>query len=207
MMVARAIAVLWLPVFHRYRSRDIKHVPTAGAVILAPNHTSYLDPVVITYPLRHRRLYYLAWHQLFANRYFAALIRRLGAIPLDTDRRADRAAFEAALALLRDGEAVCLFPEGIRGWDGQLYSLQSGVARLAVASGAPIIPVAVSGTLEAWPRWRRLPRAFVPITVRFLPPILPRPAATSAERKAETLRLMGELRDSLTQALERPARH
>jgi 1-acyl-sn-glycerol-3-phosphate acyltransferase len=205
MAVARAIATVWLPLCYWYRSSGSEHVPPRGAVILAPNHTSFLDPVLVTYPIRQRRLYYLAWHQLFANPAFAWVIRALGAISLDTERKADRVAYEKALHLLREGEAICLFPEGVRGWDGRLYPLQSGVARLAMASGAPIIPVAVRGALEAWPRWRSLPRAFVPISVRYLEPIIPQPTTNAAERRAETQRLLTELDRVLRRSLESPA--
>jgi len=206
MGIARAIARVWLPLAYWYRAEGVSHVPDAGPVILAPNHTSFLDPILITYPLTKRRLYYLAWHRLFGNPVFARLIRALGAISLDTDRKADRAAFEAALALLKHGEAICLFPEGIRGWDGRLYPLQPGVARLALATGAPIVPVVVEGALEAWPRWRLLPGAFTPIRVTFLPAIRPRECRSATERRAESDRLLAELQTALRSRLESRAR-
>jgi 1-acyl-sn-glycerol-3-phosphate acyltransferase len=203
MLIARVIAVVWLPTVHRFRSRGVANVPIQGAVILAPNHTSYLDPILVTYPIR-RRLYYLAWHQLFANRLFGWVIRSLGAISIDTDKRSDRAAYESALSQLRAGRAVAIFPEGVRGWDGSLHPLQPGVARLAVASGAPIVPVIVRGAFECWPRWQLLPRLFVPLSVEFLPPLRPAVVDGAGDRRREAERLLRELEDALRSAMNRP---
>jgi 1-acyl-sn-glycerol-3-phosphate acyltransferase len=202
MALCRVVATVLLPLGYRFRSSGLAAVPTSGPVVLAPNHTTYLDPVFISYAVP-RRVFYLAWHRLFSQRHFAWLIRSLGAVSLDTDSEADRSSYETALGLLRDGECLCLFPEGVRGWDGKLYPLQPGVARLALAAGAPIIPIAVHGGLDAWPRWRAIPRLFVPVRVEVLEPIHPRPCTSAVERRAETKRLLLALEESLASALLR----
>ena len=175
-----------------YRCEGAEHFPPSGAAILAPNHTTYLDPVVMSYAFP-RRLLYLAWDQLFTVPALRYIIIRLGAIPVATDESADRRAWQTALAALRAGEAICIFPEGLRGWDGKLNPLRPGVARLAVAAGAPIVPVWIEGGLDVWPRWRLIPRLFRRVRVRVLPPLKPQPTSSASERRAEVLRLTAEL--------------
>lgn len=185
-----------LPVGFFFRSEGFEQVPDTGPVIIAPNHTSYLDPYLISYPMR-RPVYFLAWEGLFRSRLVGGALRRLGAIPLDTKRGSDRDAYEAALVLLRAGHAVALFPEGGRGWDGRLNPLRPGAGRLAAATGAPIFPVQLGGVFQAWPRWQRFPTFFRPVRSRCLAPLTPRPCRNPAERRAEAIRLT----DSLEQAL------
>lgn len=182
-----------------YRCEGAHNFPPHGAAILAPNHTTYLDPVIMSYVFP-RRLLYLAWDQLFAVPALRFIIIRLGAIPIATNESADRRAWQTAIEALRAGEALCIFPEGVRGWDGKLNPLRPGVARLAVATGTPIVPIWIDGGLEVWPRWRMIPRLFRPVRVRILPPLQPRPAASGAERRAEVERLTAELETALLQA-------
>lgn len=173
---------------YHYQSFGEENVPATGAAILAPNHTSFLDPIFVTYPI-YRPLYFLAWHRLFIG-HFGTLIRRMGAIPVDTDRKSDRGAFEGALEVLRAGELLCIFPEGMRGWDGALNPVQPGAARLAVATGSPIIPVVIEGALDVWPRWKTMPRIRGRVTVRYLPALVPvQPEGAKGKREAvEALR-------------------
>lgn len=168
-----------------YTSEGADRIPAEGPVILAPNHTSYMDPFLVVYPVR-RPIYFLAWNALFRAPISGPIIPRLGAVPLDVKARADRGAWRCVRDLLGAGRIVCIFPEGIRGWDSSLNPIQAGVARLSAATGAPIVPVWIDGAVEAWPRWRLLPRAFVPIRVRFLEPI--RPGGEESEKgRAQSL--------------------
>ncbi len=177
----------------------VANVPPTGAVILAGNHPSYLDPVLISLPIR-RRIRFMAWDKLFAIPVFGSLIRFLGAFPVDTSKR-DQQAFAQALEVLQSGEALGIFPEaGLSKGERVNALLKSGAARLAIAARCPIVPVTIAGARAAWPRgqWLPLPRK---ITVKYHPPLQPRVrAAWTAETELEAARALTE---ELRQAIER----
>lgn len=180
-----------------YRVLGRERLPKDGAVILAANHLSYLDPVMIGISMG-RNLRYMAWVALFRNRVFAWFIRSMGAFPVDPDSW-DVAAFRTALAVLKNGRWLVIFPEGVRSDDGQPKPLKAGVAHLAMRSGATIVPVRIEGTYEAWPRHNRLPRPFRRCQVRFGDPIPPPKlnGRDPATRHAAVDALLAQLRDAL----------
>jgi 1-acyl-sn-glycerol-3-phosphate acyltransferase len=135
---------------------DPRNVPAAGAVIIASNHQSYFDPVIVG-SCNRRIMQYMARDTLFRNRMFGRLIRTFNAFPVKRGAT-DVTAIKHSLRLLREGKALLLFPEGTRTADGRVGSAQPGVVALARRSRAPIVPVAVDGVYEAWPRGQRLPR-------------------------------------------------
>ena len=143
-------------------------VPREGALLLASNHLSVLDPAMIGAVLP-RELDYMAKTELFRIPGFGALIRRLNAHPVDR-AGSDSAALRLALRLLGDGRAVLVFPEGTRGTEGHLQPARAGAGMLAALSGAPVVPVYVQGSGRALPRGTVLPRPRR-ITVTFGAPI------------------------------------
>jgi 1-acyl-sn-glycerol-3-phosphate acyltransferase len=186
---------------HFFRTRGGReHCPKEGPVILAPNHTSYFDPPLVTISVR-RPVHYIASAYLFKNPLFSAIIRRLGAVPVDLGKSADRAAYETTLRLLLRGRVVCLFPEGTRSKDGKLAPFKAGVGRLAVAAGATIVPISIHGSHQTWPRKHKFPTPFIPIRTVVHPPLVPRPTTTAAEKREEANRLMTELERVLKSAL------
>jgi glycerol-3-phosphate dehydrogenase (NAD(P)+) len=155
--------VYWLvravlqPFFHLYfRLSRIgrEHVPD-GPVIIASNHRSFLDPFVIA-TIARRPLYYVAKEELFRNRFTAWLLNNLGAFPVRRGR-GDGDMIETAKAILARGDAVLIFPEGTRIRPGSLGRPRRGVGRLALESGAPVVPVAVIGTEAVRKGWRIRP--------------------------------------------------
>lgn len=138
------------------RFRGVEQIPRAGPVLLAPNHVSYADPVLVSIPI-HRPIHYMAWAALFRARGLGRLIRWLGAFPVRLEE-ADQRAPREALRLLREGRAVLIFPEGGRSKDGRLQPFKPGAFRLALAAGAPVVPVTIDGAFQAWPLTRRFPR-------------------------------------------------
>lgn len=194
--VCRFLTKMIIKVFWGYSATGGELVPREGPVILAPNHTSFLDPPAGSCAVG-RPVHYLAGAKLFQNPVFGWLLGKWGAVPVDLGRSADRAGYEAALRLLQRGNVVCIYPEGTRSTDGKLLELKTGVARLAMATGAAIVPVAIRGAHRAWPRTRKLPRPFVRITTVVLPPIHPRQAKSPAERREESERILRELADAL----------
>lgn len=156
--------VYWLvravlqPFFHLYfRLSRIgrEHVPQEGPVIFAANHRSFLDPFVIA-TLARRPIYFVAKKELFENRLRGWILNSLGAFPVDRGA-GDAGAMETARALLERGEGVLIFPEGTRVRPGALGAPRRGVGRLALETGAPVVPVAVIGTERIRRGWRIRP--------------------------------------------------
>ncbi len=127
-----------------------EHIPD-GKAILASNHRSFLDPFVIGCCLR-RPIYFMAKQELFGNRFVGWFLNCLGAFPLRRGA-SDEESVATALALLERGEAVVVFPEGTRNTSGSLGAPRSGVGRLALESGAPVVPIAVKGSERARRGW------------------------------------------------------
>jgi len=147
------LIVYWLvrallqPFFHLYwRLSRVgrEHVPQAGPVIFAANHRSFLDPFLIGTLVR-RPMYFVAKRELFSRPLVAWLLSALGAFPVDRGA-ADGDAIDTAKEILARGDCVVIFPEGTRVRPGPLGAPRRGVGRLALESGAPVVPVAVSGT-------------------------------------------------------------
>ncbi len=149
------------------------NVPMRGGLLVVSNHASYLDPPLIGVSLP-RRCWFMARSTLFRNKFFGALIAGLGSFPVE--RAADRGssgggdikAIRTVLEQLERGHPVLLFPEGSRSASGEMEPFQRGVAVLLKRSKCPVLPVAVSGVYDAWPRGKK-PRLFVSkrVVVRF----------------------------------------
>jgi glycerol-3-phosphate dehydrogenase (NAD(P)+) len=150
----RALAQPAIHVYFRLRRTGIEHIPD-GKLILAANHRSFLDPFIIGCCLR-RPIYFVAKKELFDRRLLGWFLNCLGAFPV---RRAesDAESTATALALLERGEAVVIFPEGTRHRSGPLHGPRRGVGRLALQSGAPVVPIALTGTERARRGWRIRP--------------------------------------------------
>lgn len=152
-----------------------RNVPRRGAVILASNHLSFIDSVVITL-VAPRSVSFLAKADYFTGRGPRGLLSRwffrgVGAVPVQRGAgQAAQDALDAGLEILERDDAFAIYPEGTRSLDGRIYKGRTGVAYLALTSGAPIVPVGLTGTQDLQPVGsRRIRRADV--TVRFGEPI------------------------------------
>ena len=141
---ARAILQPFFLVYFRMKRIGMEHIPRDGALIVASNHRSFMDPWVIGMMLR-RPVYYVAKTELFHGRFVAWLLSSLGAFPVDRGN-GDRDAMDAARQILDRGDVVVIFPEGTRNRPGALAEPKRGVGRLALETGAPIVPIALIGT-------------------------------------------------------------
>lgn len=136
----------------------LENIPRRGGAILACNHESFLDPLVMPLVVPHRRVSFLAKLKYHRKWYLGWFLRGVDSIPVDTEGgSAAAAALEAGVRGLRDGKLIGVFPEGSRSPDGRLYRGRTGVARMALGAGVPVIPVGVRGTYELMARGRRLP--------------------------------------------------
>lgn len=147
-----------------------ERLPERGAAVVAANHPSYLDPILLSLQAR-RPIRFMAWDRLFQVPLLGALMRLFGAFPVDTGKGKGREAYERAKRLIEQGEIVGIFPEGRRSQAGWLESrLREGAARLAWETGAPLYPATIAGAFRAWPQSRLLPRP-ARIKVRYHEPI------------------------------------
>jgi glycerol-3-phosphate dehydrogenase (NAD(P)+) len=141
-------------IYFRVRRLGREHVPDGG-VILASNHRSFLDPFVIGICIR-RPIYFVAKRELFRNPLVGWFLNCMGAFPVRRGQ-SDEESVKTARQLLAQGEAVVVFPEGTRIVSGSLGRPKRGVGRLALQSGAPVVPVAVTGSEHARDGWRIKP--------------------------------------------------
>lgn len=175
------------------------HMPRGGVLVVS-NHLTNFDPLFIGMCFR-RELHFMAKAELFRNPVLARIINGLNAFPVRRDE-ADRAALRQAEELLKSGRAVAIFPEGHRSRAAAVQQGKGGIALLARRAGAPILPVAITGTEHFGPaglrRWRPWRRPTVTITVG-APFTLPR-AAGRADYDALAALIMGHVAELLPPA-------
>ncbi|SDP63651.1 lysophospholipid acyltransferase family protein [Lentzea jiangxiensis] len=169
-VVARTARLVYRPVVD-----GLENIPTDGPVILAANHLSFIDSVVIPMVVP-RRVSFLAKAEYFTGTGLKGSLSRwffssLGHVPVHRGKGRDaRAALDTAAEILARGDAFAIYPEGTRSLDGKLHRGRTGVARMALESGAPVVPVGIIGTDKVQPVGSRFPKV-VPVTVRFGEPL------------------------------------
>lgn len=155
-----------------------EHIPATGGAVLACTHVSYLDFVFcgLAGLPAGRKTRFMAKHQVFANRIAGPLMRGMRHIPVD--RSAGRASYEAAVAALRAGEVVGVFPEATISRSFTVKEIKSGAVRMAAEAGVPVIPVTVWGSQRLWTKGRpkNLTQRHVPILIRVGEPFQPTPS-------------------------------
>jgi 1-acyl-sn-glycerol-3-phosphate acyltransferase len=157
-------------IFYKVRFYGQNNMPESGAVVLISNHQSHFDPPLLGAGLR-RRCNFLARKSLFRFKPFAWLIDSLDAIPLET-HGIGFAGIKESIKRLKNGEIILVFPEGGRTWDGKIAPFLHGSLVLAQRTKAAILPTAISGCYEAYPRTKKYPSLWGRIRVVFGKPIL-----------------------------------
>jgi 1-acyl-sn-glycerol-3-phosphate acyltransferase len=160
---------------YRPTVEGLENIPGTGPVILAANHLSFVDSMIIPIVVP-RRVYFLAKAEYFEGTGFRGALSRwfftgMGNIPVRRGQgRSARDSLDTVIKVLADGEAFGIYPEGTRSLDGMLHRGRTGVARIALESGAPVVPIGLVGTDKVMAVGRKLPR-IVPVTVRFGKPL------------------------------------
>ncbi|HEY5709944.1 MAG TPA: lysophospholipid acyltransferase family protein [Solirubrobacterales bacterium] len=172
-----------LPTLLIYRTRAIgvKNVPKSGALILAPNHFSQMDHFFVGLYLR-RQVRFMAKSQMFGPPVFTYIYKHGGVFPVRRGHR-DEESFKTAFTILGQGGMLLVYAEGGRSRSGELGEVKPGIGRIALESGAPVVPVAIHGS-ERVRRWKRF--RFPKVTVQFGEPLdFPTEEAPSRERQLE----------------------
>ncbi len=167
--VSRALLHAACRVFWRYRAAGVEHIPRQGPVILAANHASFLDPLLLGVRCR-RPVHYLARADLGRVPVVGAWMRGVG-VGFVERTAPTAAALHCLLDVLRQGGVVGVFPEGTRSPDGRVWPFRRGVQLLSKKTGATIVPAGIRGSFAAFPRGRRVPRLFRRCSVVFGAPL------------------------------------
>jgi 1-acyl-sn-glycerol-3-phosphate acyltransferase len=188
--------------YFRWRVYGADHVPRTGGVILASNHASYLDPPLVGAGLP-RDLNYLARESLFRFPVMGAVLRSWNSVPVDRSG-GGAAGLRMILDRLLEGGGIILFPEGTRTVDGQLQPARSGIGLTVVKSTAPVVPVRVLGTFEAYGRRHKIPR-FRRVSVVYGRPLAFETLRAEAQvcSKARLKEIYQEIADEIMAAIAR----
>jgi 1-acyl-sn-glycerol-3-phosphate acyltransferase len=171
--------------------RGRENIPLTGPVLIAPIHRSNAD-FVFTLFISRRKVFFMAKDGLFRTRWFSHLLIHLGAFPVHRGAATDREAMRAAEAVLRQGQALVLFPEGTRKSGRRVEPFSDGAMFIAARTGAMVVPVGIGGSERAMPVGSRFPRPFK-IHILIGAPISPptaegRVSRTLIAQKTEELR-------------------
>ncbi len=156
----------------RFQVHGLEHVRDRGPYLITPNHASYIDGFAIGAAVPFglvRHLYFLGFQQFFQNPITAMLAKAYRIIQVDAETYLFQA-LRAATHVLKQGEVLCVFPEGARSIDGEIKPFKKGVAILAKELNLPLLPARILGSFDIWPRGRSYPVPH-PLTIVFGPPV------------------------------------
>jgi long-chain acyl-CoA synthetase len=191
-LVSRLVQIFALDRF-RLRVLGLEKLPPQGAYILSSNHQSFIDPVILSSilpPEAFHLLFAVGTSEIFGKGFMRKLARSLKVVVLDPDANLVPAMRAGAFGL-RHGMVLILYPEGERSIDGTPKTFKKGAAILSIHLQVPIVPIAIDGFYESWPRNQAF-KGFKPLTIQFGDPILPPPEAEASEEAYA--KLTGELK-------------
>ena len=186
--------MLWL-VF-RARAWGQNRIPETGPVLMLANHQSFLDPILMGYGCGKRHFYSLGRSTLYEQGWSAFMGRMTNSIPVEQGA-GDVAAMKKCIDVLKDGQALAMFPEGSRTPDHQVQAFQTGAMLVIKRAKPQVVPVAVEGPFQAWPRSRKFPRLWgqrvgimygEPIAAEVLTAMKPAEAMEMLRQRVDTMR-------------------
>ncbi len=188
--IAKLICRTFAMICFSWKCYGLENIPKEGSFLVVCNHQSFLDPIFCGSRMK-RHMCFLARDTLFENWFFGPLIRSVFAIPVKREQ-GDLSAMRKVIEVLKQGDGVCLYPEGTRTEDGKISPFKSGLGLLCRRGNAAIVPAVIDGAFECWPRTQKLFKTGMPIIIHF-------GKAVSANEAKE----MGDekLADFLTQTL------
>jgi 1-acyl-sn-glycerol-3-phosphate acyltransferase len=200
--LAQIFCKIYFLLYHRVKVKGLRDLKIFlrergyKPVILAANHESYLDPPLIGM-LFPRAIRFIAWDGLFKIPIFAALLRALGSVPVNQQNKNSGASLlRDVMEFIKSGYRVLIFPEGERSPDGNLLPFEGGVALISLKTGAPIVPVWIDGTFEAYPISQKIPRPRR-VSLKFGAPIFPGALPKETPEKERRQHLLGMVESAL----------
>jgi 1-acyl-sn-glycerol-3-phosphate acyltransferase len=171
-----------------------ENIPLSGPVLIAPIHRSNVD-FVFTLFISPRKVFFMAKDGLFKVKWFGSLLRHLGVFPIRRSAQTDRESMKLAEEVLRQGQALVLFPEGTRKEGRRVETINDGAMFIAARTGATVVPVGIGGSDRAMPLGAKIPR---PAKIRIVigPPILP-PVSQGRVSRSQITAKSEELRQAL----------
>ena len=154
--IGQTFSVGILSILYRMKVYGKQNVPKAGSVLVVSNHQSYFDPMFCQTWI-WRPFYFIPRDTLLQNTFWGRLIASFCVIPIRRGQ-ADIAAMKTIIEFLRQGKAVCLYPEGTRTADGRIGDIKPGFGLMSRRSGAPVLPMVIDGVFECWPRTQKYPK-------------------------------------------------
>ncbi len=166
--VVRAVCWFMLKIFWKINVVGIENIPKEGGLILASNHVSFLDPIVLGITMK-RKIYFMAKKEAFNNIFGRTILTHLNAFPVDRGK-VDVRSLKKSLDILQEKKILGLFPEGTRSLNGELQELKLGIIKIAIKTGVPILPVGINGTHKIYSHGKIFPTLFkYSITVSYGP--------------------------------------
>lgn len=165
------IGYLLVHLFWSIETEGEESINEEGPLLLAANHVSYLDPVVLGISVK-RKIFFITKKEIFEVPFLGFIVKLLDAVPVDRNK-VNFSSMKKSISLLKSGHVLGIFPEGTRSLDGKLLELNTGMIKIALKTGSPIIPVGINGTFEIYPPQARIPNIFkrTKITISFDKPI------------------------------------
>ncbi len=188
-------------ILYRGEVAGVENIPLQGGLIVAANHASILDPPLIGSQVP-RQMTFFARKTLWKGGVISWWLDAVGTVPVDRDSGSDVSAIKRVLQVLKEGNALIMFPEGTRTTDGALQAARPGVGMLACRTGVPVVPVHIFGTFEALGRDGPL-RVGIPISMIFGRPLLPADYDSPADGKERYQRASERIMAAIA-ALELP---
>ena len=154
--IGQIFSVGFLSLLYRMKVYGKENVPKDGPLLVVSNHQSFFDPMFCQTWIR-RPFYFIPRDTLLQNRFWGRLIASFCVIPIRKGQ-ADIAAMKTIIEFLKQGKAVCLYPEGTRTPDGRIGAVKPGFGLMSRRSGAPVLPMVIDGVFECWPRTQKYPK-------------------------------------------------